>query len=383
MEEREIVEYTGGGLVSIEQSRAVQEVQGQMVIAKKFPREERVSRDRVLKACQSFRLAEVAEYAYPRSSTTITGPSIRLAEVLARCWTNINFGLIEVNQADGSSDVIAFAWDLETNVKVTREFKVGHRMKAHGKIKELTDPRDIYEIVANQGQRRVRACILELIPGNIVDEALEACQQTIKTATGNVPIEERASKMLAKFEALDVTQNMIEKRLGHPIKSIIEQELIALGKIYTAISDGIGKKEEYFNEIIPKTESTGKGLDEPGTKSGGEYKTTEISGEETPKFFQCPECSFKTESERGLKKHITQSHKTKTGESSTSGDGIPAWHNDDFWHRQVSGFIDLLTTDELNEILTKFGATMFQEVPKEKREECWKALSRKEEEKSN
>ena len=63
-------------------SRQAQEVQAAMVIAKKFPRDEVQSFNRIMKACQRKTLAEQAMYEYPRGGTKVTGPSIRLAEAM-------------------------------------------------------------------------------------------------------------------------------------------------------------------------------------------------------------------------------------------------------------------------------------------------------------
>lgn len=150
-------------------SRQAQEVQAAMVIAKKFPRDEVESFNRILRACQRKRLAEGAMYEYPRSGTKVTGPSIRLAEAMAQNWGNIDFGILELEQKSGESQVMAYAWDLETNTRQTKVFSVPHmRGTKRGNV-PLTDPRDVYEMVANQGARRLRACILGVIPGDVVD----------------------------------------------------------------------------------------------------------------------------------------------------------------------------------------------------------------------
>ena len=59
-------EMTAGRSVTAEMvtSRQTQEVQGQIVMAKKFPRDEIAARNRILTACQRKRLAEQAEYEY-------------------------------------------------------------------------------------------------------------------------------------------------------------------------------------------------------------------------------------------------------------------------------------------------------------------------------
>ena len=128
-------------------SRQAQEVQAAMVIAKKFPRDEVQSFNRIMKACQRKTLAEQAMYEYPRGGTKVTGPSIRLAEAMAQNWGNLDYGIVELEQKNGESQVMAYAWDLETNTRQTKIFSVPHiRSTKKGNI-ALTDPRDIYELV--------------------------------------------------------------------------------------------------------------------------------------------------------------------------------------------------------------------------------------------
>ena len=139
-------------------SRQAQEVQAAMVIAKRFPRDEIEAQTRILQACERIVLAEKAEYSYLRGGEKVTGPSIRLAEVLARYWGNIDFGIIELEQRTGESTMMAYAWDLETNTRQTRIFVQKHERKTKkAGITKLDDPRDIYELTANMGARRVRA----------------------------------------------------------------------------------------------------------------------------------------------------------------------------------------------------------------------------------
>jgi len=113
-------------VVEIESSRAIAEVQGQVVMAKKFPRDPIKSMDRILNECRRATLAEQAEYSFPRGGTMVTGPSIRLAETIARNWGNLSFGTVEVDRRGDESSMLAYAWDLETNVMARQEFKVRH-----------------------------------------------------------------------------------------------------------------------------------------------------------------------------------------------------------------------------------------------------------------
>jgi hypothetical protein len=247
-------------------SRAAQEVQAAMVIAKRFPRDANTAYTRIMQSCSRKGLAEVASYAYPRGGTTVTGPSIRLAEALKVAWGNIESGIVELEQKNGESIVMSYAWDLETNSKETKIFTVKHERHTRNGTTKLTDPRDIYELVANQGARRLRACILAVIPGDIVDSAVEKCDATLK-GDGSEPLADRARKMLAAFETHGVTQGMIETRLGHKLDALIETELVQLRKIYNAIKDGAAKREDFFtfqNEAQSSTGAIGR-VEKPET----------------------------------------------------------------------------------------------------------------------
>lgn len=238
--------YPGQALVRVEQSRAVQEVQGQMYLAKTFPRKILEAEAKILKECERKSLAETALYSYPRGGTTIEGPSIRLAEVIARNYGNIMYGLTELSQNNGESEVEAYAFDLETNTRASRKFVVKHiRQKRSGNV-ELVDPRDIYEMVANQGQRRVRAVILEIIPADIVDKAVAQCNKTLKGAYSE-PLEDRIVNMVRAFDKLGVPQSAIERRLNHVVDVTTETEIASLIKIHSSIKDGMSKREDWFD----------------------------------------------------------------------------------------------------------------------------------------
>lgn len=228
-------------------SRQAQEVQAAMVIAKKFPRDVYAAFERIKKACERKLLAESAVYEYPRGGSKVSGPSIRLAEALAQNWGNIDYGIMELEQKAGESSVMAYAWDLETNTRQTKIFTVKHERKAKGTINKLNDPRDIYELVANQGARRVRACILGVIPGDIVDAAVDMCQKTLIDGHKE-PLEDRLRNAFSLFKKeFGVTKEMIEEYVGSNVDAFTEQDFLKIGRIYTSLRDGMAKKEDYFN----------------------------------------------------------------------------------------------------------------------------------------
>jgi hypothetical protein len=236
------------GMIAVAQSRAAQEVQAAMVVAKKFPRNEEAAFARVLRACKRKALAEGAIYAYPRGGQTVEGPSIRMAEVLAQNWGNIDFGIIELEQREGESVVMSYAWDLETNTRQTKVFNVPHERHTKHGITQLTDPRDIYEMVANQGARRLRACILGVIPGDVVESAVAECEKTLN-GDNSEPLIDRVRKMVSMFAEIGVTPEMIEARLRHKLSATTATEVVNLGKVYKSIKDGMAKPADFFDEV--------------------------------------------------------------------------------------------------------------------------------------
>lgn len=237
-------------MVASTEARAVAEVQAAYVIAKKFPRNQSESYANIIEACKRPFLAEHAMYAYPRGGSLVKGPSIRLAEVLAQAWGNIDCGVREISQSNGVSVAEAYAIDLQTNTRVTKVFHVPHKRDTKKGTVRLNDSRDVYELVANQGARRLRACILGIIPGDVVEAAVERCATTL--ASSDVPISEQIKKMIVAFDELGVKVEHLEKRLGHNLDVTIAQEIVTLKSIYKSIKDGMATREQFFDIVSTK-----------------------------------------------------------------------------------------------------------------------------------
>ena len=268
-------EMTTGRSVTAEMvtSRQAQEVQGQIIMAKKFPRDEIAARNRILTACRRKRLAEQAEYEYKRGTSKVTGTSIRLAEAMAQNWGNMDFGFVELEQRNGESQVMAYAWDLDTNTRQTKIFTVPHIRETKSGNYPLTSSRDIYEMVANQAARRVRACILGIIPGDIQEEAVEQCRKTLADGE-KLPLEDLiAGVVRTAKEEYAVPQESLEKYIGCKADSFSMNDLIRLKRVFNSIKDGMAKREEIFElPGVEKKEAedafAGKGKKEEKTADG-------------------------------------------------------------------------------------------------------------------
>ena len=242
-EERQ-VQTRKPGTVAVEESRVMSEVKAQVFMARQYPRDVLAAQDKIMTECDRLKLAEKAVYTFPRGGSQVSGPSIRLAECIARAWGNIDAGIIEGERTEGESSMIAYAWDLESNLRIRKEFKVKHTRDTKQGRKALTDERDIYEMTANQGSRRLRACILGLIPGDVVEAAVSRCEKTLVAKVGDLATV--IPKMLAKFEEIGVTRAMIEKRLRHKIDATQAAEVVQLGNVFNSIHDGMGVIGDYF-----------------------------------------------------------------------------------------------------------------------------------------
>lgn len=227
-----------------ESNRAVAEVQAALFIARTNPRDQKRAMDRILNACCRPSLAESAIYAYARGGSSITGPSIRLAEAVAQQWGNMQFGIRELSNQGGKSEVQAFAWDVETNTRREITFTVPHIRHTKKGSYKLEDPRDIYELVANQGARRLRACILAVVPGDVVEAAVNQCQITLQSHTDVTA--EGIKKLIEAFEPLSVTKAQIEKFCQCRAEAIKPAQIVRLRSIYTSLRDGMSSPSDWF-----------------------------------------------------------------------------------------------------------------------------------------
>lgn len=245
-----------GALASSDQQRAIAEVQAAMMIARSNPRNEQQSINRIINAFSRQALAETATYEYSRGGTAIIGPSIRTAEAIAQLWGNLQFGFREIQRGKdmegvGFSEVEAVAWDVETNTKRVLQFQVRHWRDTKKGGYPITDERDIYELVANQAQRRVRSCILAVIPGDVVETALEQAKTTLTTSADTS--EEAMKKMVERFAQYNVSKEQIEKFIQRHLSAITPAQVVRLRHIFNSIKDGMSKAADWF-EMTTETE---------------------------------------------------------------------------------------------------------------------------------
>jgi len=156
-------------------------------MAKRFPRDQEDAIERIMAACRRAGLARGGLCCWSRGGSEINGPTIRLAEAIAQNWGNIQFGIHEVKRHGGGSTVKAYAWDVECNTRQEKVFQVPHMGTTRWGARRLEDQGDICDTVVNQGARRLRACILGVVPWDVVEAAMEQCEETLAAHADTSP----------------------------------------------------------------------------------------------------------------------------------------------------------------------------------------------------
>lgn len=254
---------TGNVLAANAQARAIANVRANVISAKEFPRNPMQSVDRILVECQRPTLADAAIYNFPRGKENVTGPSIRLAEVLARNWGNMTYGYEVLERraprsntlaGAGASVIRAYAWDYETNVVIERQFEAKHWRTTKNGGYPITDDRDIYELEANMASRRVRACILQLIPGDVTQAAVMACRRTASNGLNEMMADatqrdKLIRQMLNIFAKKGVTQDDLEGYLNVRAADWNADHMLRLKEVKTSLDDNTVPLGDYFPRL--------------------------------------------------------------------------------------------------------------------------------------
>lgn len=233
-------------------------IEARYIMAIRRPRDMDVVREKMLKECKRPSFAAVARYQKPigRDQTKWpTGPSIRFAESAIRNMTNITVEVMTVYDDREKRIVRVTVTDLEANVPyfqdVTitktierRQAKDGDtvlrtRTNSYGDtlyILEATDD-DIINKQQALISKAMRTIGLRLIPGDIVDECMEAVIDTQRNADAEDP-DAAKRKLFDAFGTLGVRADQIKEYLGHDAATLAPKELMDLRALFASIRDG-------------------------------------------------------------------------------------------------------------------------------------------------
>jgi hypothetical protein len=234
----------------IEQSRAIAEVQGALLVADRRPRDRQYALAEALESCRTQDVAQAAFFKFPRGGQSVSGPTIHLARELARCWGNVVYAVVELDRDDERhmSEMMAYAWDLETNTRSQTQFLVPHKRDKKGGAEVLSDMRDIYENNANMGARRLRECIFAILPPYLTKAAERTCHETLQGGSDEKPLPVRINEAIEAFDKIGISKDRIEAKLG-PVGKFSAVDYANLRVSYGSIQRGEISAEDEFPRV--------------------------------------------------------------------------------------------------------------------------------------
>jgi hypothetical protein len=244
---------------AIEQSRAVAEVAAAVRVSQDNPRDVSKSVEQMRQACTQRALADRAFYSLPRAGGRVEGSTVHLARELARCWTNVDYGIRELRRDDkaGQSEMQAWAWDQEANVRSTRSFIVPHERMARKERQKLTDLGDIANNNNSVAARAVRETIFTILPVWFREEAEATAARTLQDGGGKTLAQQVADALAHYSDTYNVAQAQLEDRLSRPAKDWTAADLGNL----RVLSGELARGEKRIADEFPSAEkpaATGK-----------------------------------------------------------------------------------------------------------------------------
>lgn len=251
-----------GQATQVEQARAIAEVRAAVMIAMDRPRDRTAAIAEMREVCSIQSLAERAFFRVPRAGSMVNGETIHLARELARCWGNIDYGVKELARDDirGQSELLAFAWDLQTNARSEITFIIPH-VRGRGNNR-LTGTQEIYENNASFAGRRLREAIFAVLPVWFKAEAAEICHNTLANGGAKTLIQRVTDLRLAFEDQYGISAKQLEKKRGRRIDEFLPEDVAALRVIFGSLKRGeITIAEEFPSEEQDAPRHVGSKLD--------------------------------------------------------------------------------------------------------------------------
>lgn len=246
-------------------AQAKAEVEAAYIVAMQRPRDMMAVRAFLLADCQRTGFAEAAVYRLPRkkwdpvarteTTETITGPSVRFAEAALRALKNVRVSSVILFENESQRVCRVTVVDLEANTPLSADFVVAKTVERKKLLKNQSpietrtgsDGSTVYIVAAsesdvtmkqNAAASRVRRnLIVQLLPADILEEALDAIEAT---AAGEQRKDPAAfvKKLVDGFARLGVSVQDLAKYLGCNVDKASPEALAELRALGVAISQG-------------------------------------------------------------------------------------------------------------------------------------------------
>ncbi len=256
-------------------------VEARFIMAMNRPRDFDMARDRILAECKRPRFAESARYRRPVGKkkndrgqwveSFIEGPSIRFAEAAMRAMGNIDVQTMTTFDSAEKRIVQVAVTDLESNMTYSRDIttmktverrsiKPGQtplatRTNSYGDLLYILPATDseVTTMEAAEVSKAVRTLGLRLVPGDILDEAMDICVATMADSDAKDPDAARKA-VVDGFSALGVKPSDLRAYLGgQDVGSCSPVQIGELRMLFHAIRAG---EFSWAEVIAPEPETT-------------------------------------------------------------------------------------------------------------------------------
>ena len=273
------------GTVLAAQAKAM--IEARYMVAINRPRDLDVVRARLMADAKRPGFAQVAIYQKPIGKDRDkwpTGPSIRFAESALRAMGNCTVEAITIFDDAERRIVRVTASDLETNSSWSNdatiqktversylkegEVAISSRLNSYNKpvyTVHATDD-DILNKVNAILSKSYRTLGLRLVPGDIVEEVMDACWKTRETEDARDPDAAR-KQIFDAFWRQGVSIEQLKAYLGHEAKALTAKEQETLRALFNALKDG----ETTWAEIVAAKDEA------DAIKGGGKAKNADLN----------------------------------------------------------------------------------------------------------
>lgn len=254
-------------------------VEARFIMALNRPRDMSMARDRILSECKRPKFAESARYRRPVGKKNgveqfIEGPSIRFAEAAIRAMGNVDVQTMTTFDSTEKRMVQVTVTDLESNTTFSRDIallkQVERRFRKEGqhvfstRLNSYGDT--LYTVQATESEvllkeaaevsKAIRTLGLRLLPGDILDEAMDLCVATAANNDAKDP--DAARKAIADgFSALGVKPSDLKAYLGgQDVGSCSPVQIGELRALYSALKAG---EFSWVEAVAPEPKPDGEG----------------------------------------------------------------------------------------------------------------------------
>ena len=228
------------------------EFESKIDIAKRYPRDlAKIKKNILIYATADEETAAGCFYSKPvdNKGTLAEGPSIRLAEMIAATYGNIQYGARVIEMSEKWVTVQGAAFDLENNISFTTEIKRSIWSSKANKGKGARYGQNMIETTTKAAAAiAIRDSIYKVVPLGIFRKEMDKIQKFAAGGDTKVSIPERAVKAVEYFTKLGVSETQVFQVVKvTKYEEFTESKLIQLTGLRTAIKDNEITLKEAFN----------------------------------------------------------------------------------------------------------------------------------------